>query len=88
MLGKIIKSAGVISALMVIGCGPDPNFSEQFITLPSGAEAYCNRQGYREISIGRSGTQLVTYPSGELVVCDAKVGPRGITSELVQMGAC
>jgi hypothetical protein len=50
------------------------NFSEQSITLPSGYEAYCNRQGYREISTTQ-GNILVEDAGGNFVPCDARVGP-------------
>lgn len=56
-----------------------PGFHDQFITLPSGHQAYCNRQGYREVNrvfmgLG-SRRELVTTPKGEFVECDARVGP-------------
>jgi hypothetical protein len=53
------------------------DFGEQFITLPSGKQAYCNRQGYREVRRTYTYEQnmLVTDPDGNFVVCDAKVGP-------------
>lgn len=57
------------------------DFSAQFITLPSGRQAYCNRQGYREIKVqtGRLRIEniLVTDPNNNFVACDARVGPPG-----------
>ncbi len=60
--------------LVVYANSKPADFSEQFITLPSGYQAYCNRQGYREISTTQ-GNVLVTDEGGEFVPCDARVGP-------------
>jgi hypothetical protein len=62
----------------LVACDRTPaDFHEQFITLPSGKQAYCNRQGYREVlrTYNYERNILVTDPDGNFVPCDAKVGP-------------
>jgi hypothetical protein len=74
-IGAGCVAAGCVGAVIYANSKP-ADFSDQFITLPSGYQAYCNEQGYREIRYyGRP--QLVTDPQGNFVECDARVGPPG-----------
>lgn len=66
--------AATCAGLLACTDSEPADFSEQFITLPSGYQAYCNRQGYREISTTR-GNVLVEDTGGNFVPCDPRVGP-------------
>ena len=71
---------GIVAAIAIAGwqlSKKPTDFSAQYITLPSGKRAYCNRQGYREISRTYTYEEniLVRDTDGDFVKCDARVGP-------------